>query len=246
MFMRKKGLFITGTDTEVGKTVITGGLAGALRGRGINVGVMKPAASGCTINRDGRLLSEDALFAMTAAGMLEDEYDIVNPYRLEQPLAPRLAAELAGVNIEMEHLRDCYTQLEKRYDLMLVEGAGGITTPLNARHLVADLIGALKLPVVIVARPNLGTVNHTLLTVEYARQRGFTVAGVIINAYRHEQAGIAEKTNPQLIEELAGVPVLGVVPMAEGMDVYHQQFGNIVELVNKHVDIEALLGKACD
>src|SRR6266542_1854891 len=125
--MKKRGLFITGTDTEVGKTVITGGLAGALRSRGINVGVMKPAASGCTISRDGRLFSEDALFAMTAAGMPEGEYDIANPYRLKQPLAPRLAAELAGVKIEVEHCRNCYDQLKNRYDFMLVEGAGGIT-----------------------------------------------------------------------------------------------------------------------
>lgn len=240
--MRKKGLFITGTDTEVGKTVITGGLAGALRGRGMNVGVMKPAASGCTIRREGRLLSEDALFAMAAAGMPEGEYDIVNPYRLEQPLAPRLAAELAQVNIEAEHMRNCYAQLEQRYDFMLVEGAGGITTPLSGKYLVADLIGMLDLPLIIVARPNLGTINHTVLTVEYARQRGFTVAGVIINGYQPEQAGIAEKTNPRLIEELAAVPVLGVVPMADDMDVYNQKLGNIVELVNKYVDIEALVG----
>ena len=241
--MKKRGLFITGTDTEIGKTVITGGLAGALWSRGVNVGVMKPAASGCTIRRDGRLLSEDALFAMKAAGISESKYDIVNPYRLEQPLAPRLAAELSGVSISMERIYACYSQLVSLYDFMLVEGAGGITTPLTNKHLVADLIGLLELPLVIVARPNLGTINHTLLTVEYARQRGFSVAGVIINGYQPEHAGIAEKTNPRLIEELADVPVLGVVPMADGMDVYQQQLGNIVELINKHVDLDKLLKK---
>lgn len=240
--MQKRGIFITGTDTEIGKTVITGGLAGALRQRGVNVGIMKPAASGCTIRRAGRLLSEDALFAMAAAGMPEDEYELANPYRLELPLAPRLAAELAGIKIEMEQIQACYEQLTARYNFMVVEGAGGITTPLTEKHLVADLIGLLGLAVVIVARPNLGTINHTLLTVEYARQRGFTVAGVIISGYQTERAGIAEKTNPGLIEELAKVPVLGVVPMAEGMDVYQQQLGNIVELVNTYVNLD----KLCD
>jgi dethiobiotin synthetase len=224
--------------------VITGGLAGALRSRGINVGVMKPVASGCTICREGKLLSEDALFTMQAAGIPESEYELVNPYRLEQPLAPRLAAELAGVDIDIEHIRDCYDQLTTRHDFMLVEGAGGITTPLNKNYLVADLIGMLDLPIVVVARPNLGTINHTLLTVEYARQRGLTVAGVIINGYNPAQAGIAEKTNLGLIEELAKVPVLGMVPLAEGMNVFQQQLGNIVELINAHVDIDRLLGKS--
>jgi dethiobiotin synthetase len=240
--MRNKGLFITGTDTEIGKTVISGGLAGAIRGRGIKVGVMKPVASGCTIYCQGKLVSEDALFAMQAANMPLEHYELVNPYRLAPPLAPRLAAELTDTLIKEEHIVYCYHELAHAYDFMLVEGAGGITTPLTKAWLIADLIAALHLPVVVVAYPHLGTINHTVLTVEYARQRGLTVAGVIINGLRTEKAGLAEKYNPGLIAELAKVPVLGVVPMAEGLDVYHQQLGNIVELIEKHVDLDALLG----
>lgn len=240
--MRKKGLFITGTDTEIGKTVITGGLAGAIRRRGINVGVMKPVASGCTLHCDGKLVSEDALFAMQGANISLDKYELVNPYRLAPPLAPRLAAELTDTLIDMEQILDCYHQLEETHDFMLIEGAGGITAPLTKKWLVADLINVLQLPVVVVARPHLGTINHTVLTVEYARQRGFTVAGVIINGIHPETAGIAEKHNPGLIEELAKVSVLGIVPMAEGLNVYHQQLGNIVELIEKYVDINALIG----
>jgi dethiobiotin synthetase len=238
---KTRGLFITGTDTDIGKTVITGGLAGALYSRGINVGVMKPAASGCTIRRNGKIVAEDALFAMKAADIAATEYDWVNPYRFEPPLAPRLAAELTKTNIDIQHILACYDQLTARHDFILVEGAGGIMTPFTKECLVADLIGMLELPVIIVARPNLGTINHTLLTVEYARQRGFTVAGVIINGNQPEKAGIAEKTNPSLIAELAKVPVLGVVPMAEGINVFEQQLGNIVDLVNEHVNIDALL-----
>jgi dethiobiotin synthetase len=241
MLHKRKGLFITGTDTEIGKTVITGGLAGALHRRGINVGVMKPAASGCTIRRNGELVSEDALFAMKAADISPAEYDWVNPYRFEPPLAPRLAAELTTTNIDIQHILACYDRLAAQHDFMLVEGAGGITTPFTKECLAADLVGMFGLPVIIVARPNLGTINHTLLTVEYARQRGFTVAGVIINGYQPEKAGIAEKTNPSLIEELAKVPVLGIVPMADGLNVFEQQLGNIVDLVNQHVNIEALI-----
>lgn len=241
MTRKYNGLFITGTDTEVGKTVITGGLAGALRHRGLNAGVMKPVASGCTMYRDGELVSEDALFLMQAAGMSPEQERLVNPYRLAPSLAPRLAAELTQTSIAAENILDCYHQLELKYDFLLVEGAGGITTPLTKTWLVADLIAALRLPVVVVARPGLGTINHTVLTVEYARQRGLRVAGVIISGLHPEQAGLAEKYNPGLIEELADVPVLGVVPMAEGLDVYRRQPGNIIELVEKNVDIEGLL-----
>lgn len=241
MTRKYNGLFITGTDTDVGKTVITGGLAGAIRGRGIKVGAMKPVASGCTIYRQGELVAEDALFAMQAANMPPEHYELVNPYRLAPPLAPCLAAELTDTLIKEEYIVDCYHRLALSYDYMLVEGAGGITTPLTKTWLVADLIAALQLPVVVVAYPHLGTINHTVLTVEYARRRGLTVAGVIINGLRPEKAGLAEKHNPGLIEELAKVPVLGVVPMAEGLNVYYQQLGNIVELIEKHVDLDILL-----
>lgn len=239
--MRSKGLFITGTDTEIGKTVITGGLAGALRLRGIKTGVMKPAASGCTLQHNGGLMSEDALYAMKAAGMPPEEYDLVNPYRFAPPLAPRLAAELTDTVMREEHILACYHRLAQVYDYMLVEGAGGITTPLTRSWLVADLIAALQLPVVVVAHPRLGTINHTVLTVEYARQRGLTVAGVIISGFQPAKATAAETHNPALIEELAQTPVLGVVPMAEGLDVNRRQLGNIVELVDKHVDLDTLL-----
>lgn len=239
--MRSKGIFITGTDTEIGKTVITGGLAGALRRRGFRTGVMKPAASGCSIYQDGKLVSEDALYGMKAAGMPPEDYELVNPYRFAPPLAPRLAAELTGTVIQEDHILACYRRLVQSYDCLLVEGAGGITAPLTKSWLVADLIAALQLPVVVVAHPRLGTINHTVLTVEYARQRGLSVAGVIISGFRPAQASEAEKRNPALIEELAKTPVLGVVPMARGLDVYRQQLGNIVELVEKHVALDALL-----
>lgn len=240
--MHSKGFFITGTDTEVGKTVITGGLAGALSRRGRSVGVMKPVASGCTLFRHGELVSEDALFAMKAANIPMEQYGQVNPYRLALPLAPRLAAELTDTMIDEEHILQCCRRQALNHDVLLVEGAGGITTPLTKKWLVADLAYKLQLPLIIVAHPRLGTVNHTVLTVEYARRRKLPVAGVIINGGNPEKAGMTEQHNRALIEELSGVPVLGVVPEAAGLDVCGQQLGNIVELVETHVNINGLLG----
>jgi len=234
-----KGIFITGTDTGVGKTVITAGLAGCLKQRGLNAGVMKPVQSGA-IKKGPVLVSADALLAMKTAGV-DDPLELVNPYCLEAPLAPKVAAELAGVKINPDRITDAYHKLRGRHELMLVEGAGGIMVPLAEGLLVADLILMLGLPAIIVARPALGTVNHTLLTIEYARARGIRTAGVIINNLAKETAGMAEKTAPSLIAEFSGLPVLGIVPRAEGVDVEAGEPGNIVEQADNAINWDLLL-----
>ncbi len=234
-----KGFFITGTDTGIGKTVITAGLADCLKQRGINAGVMKPVQSGA-IRKGPVLVSADALLAVKTAGV-DDPLELVNPYCLEAPLAPKVAAELAGVKINPDRITDAYHQLRSRHELMLVEGAGGIMVPLAKGLLVADLILMLGLPAIIVARPALGTVNHTLLTVEYARARGIRTAGVIINNLIKETEEIAEKTAPALIAEFSGLPVLGIVPHAEGVDVEACEPGEIIEQVNRSINWDLLL-----
>lgn len=237
--MRKKGFFITGTDTGVGKTVITAGLAGCLKQRGIDVGVMKPVQSG-GIRKGSGLVSADALLVMKTAG-INDSLELVNPYCLEAPLAPKVAAGFADIEIKPAGIMSAYQKLRSRHELMLVEGAGGIMTPLAERLLVADLIVMFGLPVIIVARPSLGTVNHTLLTIEYARSRGIRVAGIVINNLKKEENGMAEKTSPTLIAEFSGLPVLGIVPHAEGVDVEECRPGNIVEQVDKSINWDLLL-----
>lgn len=210
----KGGLFVTGTDTGVGKTIVAATLVRLLRMRGINVGVMKPVTSGCR-EEHGRMVSDDALLLSRAAGI--PCCDNVAPYRLREPLAPAVAAKLDGVEIDFEYLKGCYDRLAVAHDVVIVEGAGGLMVPLAGGLLTADLVRALELPLLVVARPSLGTISHTLLTCFCAQQIGLTVAGVIINNYP-EAPGLAEQGCPQQIGALCGAPLLGVWPHRDDTD----------------------------
>ncbi len=217
-----KGIFITGTDTGVGKTYIAKGLASGLRDRDINVGVMKPAETGCR-HRAGRLVPADAVRLMKAAGC-NDSLALINPYRFREPLAPSVAAERAGKKIDPRIIIRSFKTLCKRHEFMIVEGAGGIMVPLSPRYTYQDLAYTLRLPVVIVARPGLGTINHTLLTVSALRVRDISIAGIIINYAADEKAGLAEKTSFSVIAKLSKLPILGNVSYDEK---------NFVPLVDK-------------
>ncbi|GFE60421.1 dethiobiotin synthase [Geobacter sp. AOG2] len=209
-----KGIFITGTDTGVGKTVVTAVLARLLRMRGISVGVMKPVTSGCS-EVDGELVSDDALLASRAAG-IPCSGD-VTPYLLREPLAPAEAAKIDGVRIEFARIRESFDRLAEAYDFVLVEGAGGLMVPVVGGFLMADLARELDLPLLVVARPNLGTINHTVLTCFAAQQMGIPVSGVIINSFPNEP-DLAEQSAPHYIGSLCGAPVLGVWPHEDAPD----------------------------
>jgi dethiobiotin synthetase len=213
--MAERGIFITGTDTGVGKTIAAAALARLLRQRGVNVGVMKPVTSGCR-EESGRLVSEDAELLAWGAGLARVDAD-VTPYLLRQPIAPIEAASRDGVRIDFGIIGESFARLASRYDFVIVEGVGGLMVPLVKGLLIADLINYLSLPLLVVTRPNLGTVNQTLLTCFAAKQLGITVRGVVINNYP-ERPGIAEKSAPPLIASLAGAPFLGIFPHQEGID----------------------------
>lgn len=203
-----RAIFVTGTDTGVGKTVVTAALALLLRERGMNVGVMKPVTSGCVEQGDS-LVSEDAeLLAWAADVPLDDD---CAPYCLRTPIAPSVAAASENVRIDFSRIGESLKQLQERHDFVLVEGAGGLMVPLSGGLMVADLVLALKLPLLVVARPNLGTINHTVLTCFAAKQLGIDVRGTIINSYP-DQPDAAEEYAPHLIDSLSGVPLLGVFP----------------------------------
>jgi dethiobiotin synthetase len=213
--MSATGIFITGTDTGVGKTVVAAALARLLRARGIDVGVMKPVTSGCG-ERDGALFSGDAELLAWGAGLPGVDGDSA-PYLLREPLAPSEAAARDGVKIDFGRIAEAYGRLASRHDVMIVEGAGGLMVPLAGGLLIADLVHRLELPLLVVARPDLGTVNHTTLTCFAAKQMGLRVAGVVINNYP-EEPGSAEQSAPHLISSLAGAPVLGIFPHYDGSD----------------------------
>ena len=213
--MSAKGIFITGTDTGAGKTIAAATIARLLQKRGMKVGVMKPVSSGC-IERGGKMVSEDAeLLKWAASGAFEDAD--VAPYRLIAPLAPSKAASLEGVRIDLSLIKDAYLRLAATCDFMVVEGVGGLMVPLIGGMLVADLVRLLELPIIVTARPNLGTVNHTVLTTFAARQLDIRTVGIIINNFP-ESPDAAEESAPHLIASLSGAPVLGIFPRREGSD----------------------------
>ena len=209
------GLFITGTDTGVGKTFVACGLAALLRGRGYRVGVMKPAETGCA-ERDGKLIPEDAARLKDASGCGEP-IEKICPYRLPEPLAPSLAAERGGGRIDIDSLLEVYREISSKHDVTLVEGAGGLMVPLLPSFTYADLARVMKLPLVVVAANKLGAINHLLLTLEHASCKGLTVLGYVLNRVSAESS-LAAETNREVLANLTGVPCLGEVPFLDGED----------------------------
>ena len=209
-----RGIFVTGTDTGVGKTIVAATLALLSRMRGIDAGVMKPVTSGCR-EENGRLVSDDARLLCLAAGITCS--DDVTPYLLRKPLAPAEAARIDGVTIDIGRIKPSCEQLAAEHEVMIMEGAGGLMVPLAGGLLVADLVRELDLALLVVARPGLGTINHTVLTCFAAQQMGIRVAGVIINNYP-ENPGPAERGAAHQIGSLCGAPVLGVWPHHDDSD----------------------------
>jgi len=233
------GIFITGTDTGVGKTVVAAGLALVLRERGLKVGVMKPIATGCS--GDGkRLVSEDAVYLFEAA---ENEYaPLTNPLRFRNPLVPNVASIIEKKEVPIEKILKAYQELRHHYDFLIVEGIGGLLVPITKEYYVANLIHEFSLPIVIVARGGLGTINHTLLTVDAAVIRGLDVRGIIFDRMPRVNFSIAEITNPKVIHDLTGIPVLGTLPELEDVDVERCRFGSLRETFKDRIDLDRLLG----
>lgn len=211
-----RGIFVTGTDTDVGKSVIAAGLTAALRSSGTNATYFKPVQSGCR-EEGGRLIAGDARLAQTMAG-LPEPLSVLTPVVLKLPLAPAVAAAQAGVRIDLEDIARAYRQLAGRYDFLVVEGAGGLYVPLvDNAFLVLDLARWLGLPVLVVGRPGLGTINHTVMTVKAVQQAGLPVVGIIINQYP-AKPNLAALTNPEIIAAISGRPILARVPVIARLD----------------------------
>jgi dethiobiotin synthetase len=204
------GLFITATDTGVGKTVIASAIANWFRVRGKRVGVCKIAATGC-VHRPEGLVSEDAEQLAYCADS-PFPLDVICPIRFAEPLAPAVAAQRARVPLDWSLLQSSLARIVAASDVMIVEGVGGIMVPMDDQYTVLDVARWLALRTVIVARPGLGTINHTLLTVNALRSANVEVAGVVINRYPTDTLHAAVETNPAEIEKRGRVPLLCPVP----------------------------------
>ena len=203
------GVLITGTDTGVGKTVVGCGLAAALTARGKRVGVLKPAETGCPQRRDGLYPQDAARLAAFAHSSLP--LDEVCPYRFAPPLAPSVAAELAGRRIDSGRIAEHFRRQAASHDVVIVEGAGGLLVPLHGRYAFADLAVELRLPVVVVVGSKLGALNHALLTFECAQARGLPLLGYILN-HPSPDSDLAIQTNARTLAGLTDVPCLGQLP----------------------------------
>ncbi len=202
--------FITGTDTGVGKTVVTTAMLTAAQRRGLLTAAYKPAETGCPRDPSGRYLARDAAMLAGAADLPGDESTICR-FRYETPAAPAVAARIEGHAVEIDAIQAAVDGLRaKRPDLLMVEGAGGLLVPFTDDHTAADLARILSLDLLVVARPGLGTINHTALSVECARARGLRVRGVILS-HASPEGDPTVSTNASEIERLTGVRVLGAL-----------------------------------
>jgi dethiobiotin synthetase len=218
-----KGLFITGTDTGVGKTVMSALLLAELRRRGINAAPIKPVQTGCGSAATGsgditpqssRLAVPDLDYALSMAGLRvsDEDYRSMTPYAFEPACSPHLAAEMAGGEIDIAEMVIAARTLASEYEFIIAEGAGGIMVPLNRRETMLDLMQALRLPVLIAARPGLGTINHTLLTLRALRSDDLEIAGIVFVANEPGEPGFIDEDNAVTLRQFGKVPILGTIP----------------------------------
>jgi dethiobiotin synthetase len=249
------GFFITGTDTGVGKTVITAALIQAIRILGLKVCGMKPIETGCLISecevrgsgfgvhspeaealrlKDRVLIPSDGMFLKKMADM-DDSIDLVTPIRLANPLAPLPASEIEDIPVDIEKIRKAYAELSEKYGVVVAEGIGGLLVPLKRDYFVLDLARDFGLPIIVVSRPGLGTINHTMLTASYAIKEGIAVAGIIINYSQPPEGTPAEKTNPEVIKRISPVPIIGIFPYLKDIEKT-----TIEKAAVKNLDIEKI------
>lgn len=251
---RLKGLLVVGTDTGVGKTLIAGAIARQLLRHRRQVEVFKPAATGCRHDREG-LVSEDAEFLAKAAESRRMLAEIC-PLRFSRATAPNVAAQWSHQAVDLEAMFAAYRQLEGQCEAVVVEGVGGLFCPISDDFWLVHLAKLLALPVVIVARAGLGTINHTLLTLFAARRAGLIVAGVVINRYLLEppagpsradmpqfaqDADLAMFTNPDQMALRGNVPILAIVPEDAESSVQKACIGSDTQFAISQVDWEKIM-----
>jgi len=229
----EKGVFVTGCDTGVGKTVIAGAIAASMKAHGLDVGVMKPVASGAK-EIENKLVSEDAVYLKKIIDSTDDDA-FVNPILFKPPIAPTIAASKVGIPIDINKILKAYEALTNRHDFVVVEGVGGLMVPIDDTLFVADLARRMDLALVIVTGDYLGAINHTLLTIEYARNRNLRIKGIVINMLKNGDDLVRE------IEKYSSVPILGTIPFKEDVSVEDCVYGDIVEDFRREIDISKIM-----
>ncbi len=207
---KARGFFITATDTGVGKTVVAAALIRAMNGLGIRTGGMKPVETGCM--KDGDVLIPSDGTMLKSVAHMNENLNIITPVTFKSPLAPLAATEIEGKEVSLDGIMKSFRILSEAYDALVVEGIGGLLAPVSKDYFVADMARSMDLPVIVVARPSLGTINHTLLTIHYARIIGLDVAGYLVNYASEPENDLAEETNPHILQTVTDVAYLGSFP----------------------------------
>lgn len=215
--MKSKGYFISGTDTGVGKTVVTACLLALFRKQGVDTGIMKPVETGVDPECSSEANS-DAKFLLAVSGH-QDAIEEVCPIRLKPAAAPLQAARMTDQALDIDSIMKNFGKLQSRHDQMLVEGIGGLMVPLKPDYFIIDLIRDMSLPLIIVSRVTLGTLNHTLLTLKAAQSAGIEIAGIILNCGENRPLNEVEQEQADLIQKLSRVPVLGECPFIDPVSV---------------------------
>ncbi len=222
MIRRLKGVFVVGTDTGVGKTLVAAGLVWALRRRGLDVGVMKPVESGVA----GQAHADAELLRRVAG--TSDPLPDISPYRFGPPLAPLVVARRQRTRISLATIVQRFHQLARRHDIVAVEGVGGLMVPLSEKKTTLDLAKALGLPLILVISNKLGAINHALLTVQVAKSHGLQVLGGVINQTGQVRDD-AVRTNPRVLQELLTFPCWAVVPHLRAKKAAWETIGKSLE-----------------
>ena len=226
-----KPLFVTATDTDIGKTYVCAGLAYALKKSGIDVGIMKPFACGV---REKIGFSSNDLTILTNAAMVDDDETIINPFFFPVPASPYTAAKNLGIKIDIAHVMECFRKLDKIHDIILVEGIGGIMTPILKDYAIIDLIKDLDANTIIVTSSKIGTVNHTVLTCNICKNMNIPITGLIINNFDSTGYPIPELERD--LNALTDLPVLCSLPHMKKFNL-----SKYSDLIQEKVDISTLV-----
>ncbi|KHD36105.1 dethiobiotin synthetase [Clostridium acetobutylicum] len=206
-----KGIYLVGTDTEIGKTVISAALVYVLCKAGYKTAYFKAALSDAE-ELNGKLIPGDTEFVCSLSGIQED-YEKLTPYIYRTAVSPYLASKIENKPIDIQVIKDKLTKLENEYNYVLCEGSGGVICPItevdNKIYTLCNLIKDMKMDVILVCRAGLGTINHTVLTVSYLKNNGIKVKGIIVNQYEENRLC---KDNINMIKKMTGIPILGVMP----------------------------------
>jgi len=226
------GFFITGTDTDAGKTVLLSLLLGAFNSLGYRSLPMKPAQSGCENN------TPDLDYALSIAGLnpTKENLSLMAPACYAPACSPHLAAEIENRPVDIDIIMKSFAKLKKQSDMLLVEGAGGIMVPLNREVLMIDLMKKMKLPVIIASRPGLGTINHTLLSVKSLQRNDIEIAGIVFVHTHIDSEDFTTEDNKKTIFEFGSIPIIGSIPYEKALESVHPpKFDDLPFLVTHEV-----------